>query len=214
MIKGIIFDMDGTLVDSMEYWINSGMELVAEMILPKYPKFLSKDIAFIDVPKHLLTDIDDKKLLGEMYYRWNYEKMKKNYEFVQLKEGVKEFLDSCKSKGIKMSVATATTKDLTFDVLKRLGIDSYFEEIVTVDMGYKPKIFSDIYDHCLETLGFSKDEVLVFEDTFEPINTLKNSFYKVVGVNDKSSSFYQKKIKELVNYYIDTYKDLNIENLK
>ena len=206
MIKGIIFDMDGTLIDSMIYWRKSGIEVIEEMIRPRYPELFKNDVPLNNVIETMINNIEDKEFLMEVLKTWYLVKMKEYYKKVDYKMGAKEFLDDCKKKGIKMCLATATPESLAMPVIERLGLTKYFDEIKTTDMGFRSKRFSDIYDYCLKSMNLDKNEVLLFEDTLTPIKTLKKANYKIVGVQDDASSHQEKEIRDLVNVFIDNYK--------
>ena len=212
MIKGIIFDMDGTLIDSMCYWRKSGIEVIDEMIKPRYPNLFKENVPLNNVIETMMTNIDDKAFLTDVLKTWYLVKMVEYYKRVEVKEGAIDFLNDCKEKGIKMCLATATPKDMALPVIKRLGLEKYFVEIKTTDMGFRSKRFSDIYDFCLNKMGLTKDEVLVFEDTLSPITTLNSNNYKIVAVQDDASKNNEQEIKQLSNFYIETYKGLDIQN--
>ena len=163
MIKGAIFDFDGTLVDSMFIWDTFGED---------YLRTLGKE------PKENLTEAFKTFTLEQAaeYYREHYgvtlsvneivdgvnEMVTKLYRTkVTLKDGVREFLEALKSRGVKMCVATVTDRPIVEGVLNRLGIRDLFTEIFTcAEVGYN-KETPHIYRAALEVLGTKKDETVV-----------------------------------------------------
>ena len=184
MIKGAIFDFDGTLVDSMFIWDTFGED---------YLRTLGKE------PKENLTETFKTFTLEQAaeYYREHYgvalsvneivdgvnEMVAKLYRTkVTLKDGVREFLEALKSQGVKMCVATVTDRPIVEDVLNRLGIRDFFTEIFTcAEVGYN-KETPHIYRAALKALGTKKDETVVFEDALHALMTAKNDGFPVAAV--------------------------------
>ena len=206
MIKGAIFDFDGTLVDSMFIWDTFGED---------YLRTLGKE------PNENLTETFKTFTLEQAaeYYRDNYgvtlsvgeivdgvnEMVAEIYRTkVTLKRGVFEFLRDLHSKGVKMSVATVTDRPIVEDVLNRLGIRDFFTEIFTcAEVGYN-KETPHIYRAALEALGTKKEETVVFEDALHALMTAKKDGFPVASVYDKHEPR-QIEMKAVADYYISDY---------
>ena len=211
MIKGAIFDFDGTLVDSMFIWDTFGED---------YLRTLGKE------PKENLTETFKTFTLEQAaeYYREHYgvtlsvgeivdgvnEMVAEIYRTkVTLKDGVREFLEALKSQGVKMCVATVTDRPIVEDVLCNLGIRDFFTEIFTcAEVGYN-KETPHIYRVALEVLGTSKEETVVFEDALHALMTAKNDGFTVAAVYDKHE-LRQTEMKENSDYYITNYETVKI----
>ena len=211
MIKGAIFDFDGTLVDSMFIWDTFGED---------YLRTLGKE------PKENLTETFKTFTLEQAaeYYREHYgvtlsvgeivdgvnEMVSEIYRTkVALKNGVLEFLRDLRSKGVKMCVATVTDRPIVEDVLKKLGIRDFFTEIFTcAEVGYN-KETPHIYRAALEALGTKKDETVVFEDALHALITAKKDGFKVAAVYDRHE-INQTQMKENGDYYITDFKTAQI----
>ena len=207
MIKGAIFDFDGTLVDSMFIWDTFGED---------YLRTLEKE------PKENLAETFKTFTLEQAaeYYREHYgvtlsvEKIVDDINktvaeiyrtMVILKDGVREFLEALKSQGVKMCVATVTDRPIVEDVLEGLGIRDFFDGILTsAEVGYN-KETSHIYRKALEVLGTPKKETLVFEDALHALMTAKNDGFSVAAVYDKHEPR-QVEMRALADYYISDYK--------
>ncbi|MBQ4570004.1 MAG: bifunctional hydroxymethylpyrimidine kinase/phosphomethylpyrimidine kinase [Ruminococcus sp.] len=206
MLKGAIFDFDGTLVDSMFIWETFGEE---------YLKSLGKE------PKENLRETFATFTLEQAaeYYQKHYEVTLSVEEIVTgvnrmvaeayrdkvgLKTGVAEFLQKLYSKGVKMCVATLTDKNLVDEVLERLGVRNYFSEIfTTAEVGHSKKE-PHIYRVALEYMGTNKSNTVVFEDAFYALMTAKNDGFKVAAVYDKSETN-QVMMRANADYYISDY---------
>ena len=206
MIKGAIFDFDGTLVDSMFIWDTFGED---------YLRTLGKE------PRENLTETFKTFTLEQAakYYREHYgvtlsvgeivdgvnEMVSEIYRTkVALKNGVPEFLHDLQSKGVKMCVATVTDRPIVEDVLVSLGIRDFFVEILTcAEVGYN-KETPHIYRAALGVLGTKKDETVVFEDALHALITAKKDGFKVAAVYDRHER-HQTQMKENGDYYITNY---------
>lgn len=206
MIKGAIFDFDGTLVDSMWIWDTFGED---------YLRTLGKE------PTENLTETFKTFTLEQAaeYYREHYgvtlsvkeivdgmnDMVEKYYaEKVTLKHGAADFLKSLSEKGVKMCVATVTDKYIVEDTLDRLGVRSYFSEIFTCAQIGSDKTKPHIYRTALRHLGTKKIETLVLEDAYHALMTAKNDGFTVAAVYDQHETM-QMEMKASADYYISDY---------
>lgn len=213
MLKGAIFDFDGTLVDSMFIWETFGEDYLRS--LGKEPKEnLRKTFATFTLEQ------------AAEYYRQHYgvnlsaeeivsginEMVLQSYRTkVKLKSGVAEFLEKLKRQGIKMCVATVTDRFVVEEVLKRLGVRDYFSEIFTCSEIGSNKETPEIYNTALEHLKTEKSETVVFEDAYYALMTAKNAGFRVAGVFDKHEKN-QVQMKANADYYITDYTLFNFTN--
>lgn len=210
--KFAIFDLDGTLVESMKYWRGLPFAFLNEKYgLKDFPQEAIEYVIFSNVNCN-----GDFKYLNEKYgypemtvtLQDVFDMMYKFYSTViDIKPYVREFLDKLKSEGVRCAIATATPIRESSKVLERLGLSEYFEFILTTrDVG-KGKEYPDIFDICLERLGATKENTVVFEDALYSIKTLKANGYRVCGIEDYCERD-QTKVKELSDVYIESYKEL------
>lgn len=208
MLKGAIFDFDGTLVDSMFIWDTIGED---------YLRSLGKE-PHEDLKETFLTLTLEE---AAEYYRTHYGVTLFVKEIVDgvnamvegiyktrvtLKHGVAEYLRLLKENGARMCIATVTDRYLVEETLERLGILQYFSEIFTcAEVGYgKDKPI--IYRKALEHLGTTKNETYVFEDSLFALKTAWADEFSTVGVYDRYEDK-QEDIMTLADYYISDYKD-------
>ena len=208
MIKGAIFDLDGTLLDSMFIWDTIGED---------YLRSLGKE------PHEDLKETFMTLTLEEAaeYYREHYGVTLSVKEIVDgvnamvegiyrtkvtLKPGIVGYLRWLKENGARMCVATVTDRYLVEETLERLGVRNYFSEIFTcAEVGYgKDKPI--IYQKALEHLGTEKDETYVFEDMLFALNTAKTDGFPTVGVYDRHEAD-QDELKRLADYYVLDFTD-------
>ena len=211
MIKGAIFDFDGTLVDSMFIW-----DTIGEVYLR------SLDIE----PRENLAETFKTFTLEESaeYYRTHYGVSLSVAEIVDgvnrmiedlykstvpLKKGVAEFLAGLSKDGVRMCIATVTDKYLVEAALTRLKVRQYFGEIITTAEVGCGKNDPNIYRTALAYLGTEKRETLVFEDVLHALMTAKNDGFPVAAVYDKHE-IRQTEMKANGDYYITDYKTVKI----
>ena len=205
--KAIIFDLDGTLIDSMNVWSDIDKEFFKMHDLPfeeDYQKEIGhkglKEIAAYTKSRYKLKESED-----EIISIW-LDMAKEAYAYkIPLKEGVKSFLEYLQSKNIKMGIATSNSLELTELVLKHHDIYKYFSKVVTVNELKTNKGSPDIYLHISDSFGLVPNECIVFEDLLTGIKTAKKAGYKVVGVKEKSSLDKEKEIREIADLYISNY---------
>lgn len=188
MIKCAIFDMDGTLVDSMPMWRDITYEyakfkgITAEEGLHHQMNRLSlKQCAelYISLGANGSTDevIDE---LSQFAYRGYCEK-------VDEKPHAAEFVRLLHENGVKTAVATASVAEGVKAALVRLGMADSIDLILTcADVG-KSKEYPDIFLRCAEHFGAAPTECVVFEDSAHAIQTAKAAGFPVVSVTDSIS---------------------------
>lgn len=210
MIKGAMFDLDGTILDSMSMW---------DTICGDYLRSLGK------TPNENLKEFLKTFTLEQTahYYRENYgitlsvneitdgiNKMLERYyaETLPLKSGIEDFLKKLKAKDVKMCIATATDKVLAEAALGRLGIREYFSEIFTCTSVGHSKEEPHIYREALKHLATAKNETVVFEDALHALKTAKTDGFVTVGVFDAHEAN-QEELKKTADCYIEGFSDFD-----
>lgn len=206
-IKGAIFDMDGTLVDSLFFW-DMLWERIGNDFLGGKP-FRPTDEE--DKNMRTLTLYDSMCYLNSIYHIVPDDEILADYAIkmlgnfyiteVKLKAGAEEFLHRCKEYGIKMCIASASNFEYIKSVIENLNIDSFFSEIFSCEKIGKGKEEPDIYLTALEFLGTKKEETCVFEDSLTAIKTAKKIGMKTVAIYDKYN-YGQDEMKLIADEYV------------
>lgn len=188
-IEGAIFDIDGTLLDSMNMWKNVGSSYVR--MKGKVPEAdldeIIKDMSFLESARYIKVHYQFEEDIEAMMDEVN-QMVKENYQGkIQEKPFVKEFLERLRDKGVPMCVATATDESLVKACLKRLGLLEYFKEIFTCRNVGAGKEQPDIYEAALQRLGTLKEKTFVFEDVLHAVKTAKQAGFPVAALYDESS---------------------------
>ena len=189
-IKAAIFDLDGTVLDSMEAWAELDSNFLQRLGLAPKPG-LQEDVMALTLRqsagyfrKEYGVPLSEDEIINLIH-----GEIRKAYEqHLQLKSGAGSALKYLKSYNLPMAVATATEKHLAQAALRRLGVLDYFSGIFTCEMVGKAKTEPDVYIAAAEFLGFERNEILVFEDAPFAARTAFDAGFKVAIVHDKISA--------------------------
>lgn len=183
-LTGAIFDLDGTLLDSMSIWDTVGEAyLLAQGRQPeeginlKFRSMSLRQAAVYYQTAYGVTDSAEEIMAGvnrmvERFYRTE----------VRPKPGVPGFLEALRRRGVPMCVATATDRYLVEDALTHAGIRDYFSAVFTCTEVGHGKDEPHIYEAALAYLGTPKAETPVFEDVLHAVRTAKEAGFPVVAV--------------------------------
>lgn len=206
-MKAFIFDLDGTLTDSMYVWVNADRKFLGKFgIEPddEYNRTITS-LTFTEGVNYIKTryniDMTQEEIMNELY-NLAYDEYEKN---VNLKKGVIEFLDRVKKQRIKLGIATSSIKDMCYAVLKRHDILKYFDTIVFSDDVGVNKTFPDIYIETAKRLGEDIKNCVVFEDVPHAAMGAKKSGAFVVGVYDEFSDDKKEEMEKICDKYINSF---------
>lgn len=213
-IKGAVFDMDGTLVDSLFLW-NVLWDRFAqryfgtETFRPAEEDDRAVRTMTLKDAMHYIHTVYGIGADGEELLKAANEMIKTFYESEVLpKEGVVEFLEQCRQKGIKMCIASATAQEFVEAGMKHCGIDRYFSRIFSCAEIGKGKEEPDIFLASMQYLGTEPEETCVFEDSLVSLKTAHRIGMKTVGIYDQHN-YGQAEIKEIADVYIAEGETLN-----
>lgn len=180
--------MDGTLVDSMQYWDHVCCDFIRELGIYEdglmetvNPMTLNQMVEYLNGRFNLTLSAET--IIGRMR-----ELMRVHYQNdVFVKPGVLRFLDSLKEQGVPMCVASTTPMNLVELCLDRLDLRKYFVFAVSAETVGKGKTEPDIYLYAAERLGGAPEETMVFEDAMKAGQTAKRAGFSVTAVYDETS---------------------------
>lgn len=203
-IKGAIFDMDGTLLDSMKYWDTVGKEYLERngITVDKKTENNILNIGILRFSEFCRENYGMDVTYEEVLYDIHAIMEEKYDTVVTLKSGAKEMLEKFKQNGVKMCVATATEQATAKKILKKMGILEYFSEVFTTTMVGENKNSPLIYETALNHLGTPKDETYIFEDAWYAINTAHKNGFKVIGIEDANTVVPTSEIAPLCDFFL------------
>ncbi|MCD8021220.1 MAG: HAD family phosphatase [Clostridiales bacterium] len=200
-IRGAIFDVDGTLLDSMSIWDDLGARYLRSLQVEPESDLqnilntmtVEEGAAYMKERYHLETSEEEigraTLQVVESFY----------YEEAPLKSGVRELLEDFRQRGIPMVVASSSARDHIEAAFRRLGILEYFERIFTCTEIGVGKTRPDIFLTAAEFLKAKPEEVYVFEDAIHAVETAKNAGFPVVAVYDEASKMEWSQICEMAD---------------
>lgn len=211
-MKACIFDMDGTLVDSMMYWENCGALYVesqgkkADAGLNRILFSMSMDQGADYLIENYLQEYSRSTVINGII-----GVLKDAYATkIQLKNGALDFLNELKKNNIPFALATATDRKLWTACFERLGIAKLFDYTITCGEVGSGKEFPAIYLDAAGKLGTAPEDTVVFEDMAGPVKTAKNAGFKVCAIKDEASKTSFEKIQKIADYFIEDYSQASI----
>ena len=203
-----IFDMDGTLVDSMCYWRNMEREFLTRkgvtdnleeileatkpMTLAEFSAYFSKICGVEFTPEQLIAECEE--IMAE-HYRND----------VQIKPGVREYLDALQQKGVPMCVASATNKPLVELCLEKLGLRPYFRFILScVEVG-AGKSRPDVFLEAARRLGGEPADCAVYEDAIYAVRSAHAAGFYVVAVKDEHNGASWDEMRETADEILENW---------
>ncbi|MBO5163078.1 MAG: HAD family phosphatase [Ruminococcus sp.] len=205
MIKGIIFDLDGTLIDSMKIWYDIDRRFLIENGIADPPREISERLKKMTVfqSSEVLRSEFGLKCSREYVINRIEELVRIEYEEnIPLKQGVLELLDLLDKRGIPYGIATATYKALAEAALKRLGIFDRSLFLLTDKEYPNGKKFPDIFLGGAELLGTLPSETLVVEDSLHCVETAKKAGFRTAAVYDESAAPDRAELERTADHYI------------
>ncbi|MDF2533059.1 MAG: haloacid dehalogenase superfamily protein subfamily variant 3 with third motif having or [Clostridia bacterium] len=209
-IKAAIFDLDGTLIDSMGIWGKVDIDFLEKRGIetPADLRDYIEHLSFVDTAKYFKDRFKLSESIEVIMDEWNSMAYYEYSNTVTLKPGAKEYLECIKSKGIKLALATSNSHVLLEAVLKNNGVFEYFESITTTIEVDKGKNHPDIYLLSAKKLGVSPKQCIVFEDILPAVMGAKAAEMKVVAIYDAYSEHQREAILKNADYFIYEYKEL------
>ncbi|HCE77646.1 MAG TPA: hypothetical protein DEP61_01805 [Lachnospiraceae bacterium] len=202
-VQAAVFDIDGTLLDSMSFWDSLGERYLQERgELPEpglrdmlFPMTLEESVQYLK-GAYRLPDSEGEIRNGlyrltERFYR----------EEVSLKKGAEDFVRRLSGAGVPMVLCTTGEAELEKAALSRLGVRNLFGDFLACGDIHLTKRTPDIYLLCAERLGAEPSDTVVFEDTLQALEAAKRGGFLTAAVEDAADKKEQEKIVKTAEFY-------------
>ena len=209
-IKACIFDLDGTVVDSMWVWGQIDIDYLAKYGY-EVPENMGKDFegaSMVEVAKYFKSRFNIENDIDSIISEWNDMAIEQYTNNVHLKTGLAEFLAFLKKNDIKIGLYTSNSLVLASATLKANNVFTYFNAITAGCSGIKGKPEPDGYLITAEKLEVNPSECLVFEDLAMGIKAGKNAGMKTCAIKDAYSMYQDDEKRLLADYYIEDYNEI------
>lgn len=206
--KAVLFDLDGTLIESMGIWEKINRDYLARYG-KVYPEGLTERLdgtTFVLAAGIFISEFDIPGPPERIMAEWTDQAFQEYGRKLPLKPGVFDILEYLKKNQVPTAIASANTHELIKMTLKERGMADYFREIVTCDEVGPNKPEPDVYLEAAGRLGVAPKDCLVFEDMSHGILAGKRAGMTVCAMEDDYSLFEQAAKAELSDFYIDDYK--------
>lgn len=206
-IKGAIFDLDGTLVDSMGVWHRIDDEFLGRRGFPADETYKQavKTMKYETAAHYTIERYGLSETPEEVMAEWDAMAMHEYRYHIKCKPGAAEFLRYLKSQGVKIALATVSHRALLEAVLKGNDILELFDALTDVSQVSRGKEEPDLYWLAAEQMGLAPQECMVFEDVLLGISSAKRGGFYTCGVKDHSSKAEEQEIRQVADCFVESF---------
>lgn len=210
---GVIFDCDGTLVDSMEAWHEVDRQLCAEAGIALTPQ--DADAITTMSLEEASAYMHEQCGLGESteaVMAMIFDRMRAFYaNEVEARPGALAFVRALHERGVPLAVASSTSPDMLRACLDRCGFTPYLQAIVSVDDLNTSKREPTVYDHARSFLGTDRAHTWGFEDAAYALDTLRGAGYRTAAIYDNDISGTREALRERADVYFEDFTQLDVD---
>ncbi|MCC8044247.1 MAG: HAD family phosphatase [Clostridiales bacterium] len=205
--EAVIFDLDGTLMDSMWMWADIDIEFLSRFnqAPPEDLAVTIEGMGFTETAQYFKERFALPCTVEEIKQEWNRMAFQKYSCEVPLKAGARHFLSYLKERQIPVAIASSNSRELIVACLTNNHVETFFDQIVISCEVARGKPSPDVYLLAADRLGVLADQCLVFEDVPMGILAGKNAGMRVCAMEDDFSIARRQEIRSLADYYIRSY---------
>ncbi len=206
-LRGAIFDLDGTLVDSMGVWHRIDDEFLGRRGFPADESYKQavKTMKYETAAHYTIRRYGLSESPEEVMAEWDSMALHEYRYNIKCKPGAAEFLHYLKSKGVKLALATVSHRALLEAVLKGNDIFDLFDVLTDVSQVSRGKEEPDLYLFAAKQMKLEPRECMVFEDVLLGIDSAKRGGFYTCGVKDHSSEDEEMEIRRVADYFVESF---------
>lgn len=210
-IEAIIFDLDGTMIDSMRVWKDIDNQYIEKYNLTEPENFHEgmEGLSYTETAEYFLKVFPTlSKTVEDLKEEWYEMALYKYAHEMELKEGLEELIRGARKQGIRIGIATSNDRKLVEACLSGMNVEDLVDTIATGCEVKKGKPAPDVYLKAARDLEVAPEKCLVFEDVPMGIMAGKNAGMRVCAVDDWFSAPQTERKKELADYFIKNYNEI------
>jgi HAD superfamily hydrolase (TIGR01509 family) len=213
MKKAYIFDLDGTLLDSMSVWADVDIAFLTKRGIPPPDDYADaiSSMSFTECARYTIERFGLNDSVEDLLREWNESAKLAYADTVQMKPYAKEYLRLLRERDAKLAIATSTLPELCRLALSKHGISDWFDVICNSDEVGCGKSRPDIFLLCADRLGVTPVDCAVFEDILPAVKSAKSVGMTVYGVYDESSRSDWEEIRRIADYAVLDFGELFAE---
>ena len=210
MQKTYIFDLDGTLIDSMPVGVGIVLGFLDEKGISYPDDIVTRltPLGYKGSAKYIADHLSGGYQLEQIYEYFKAETLRAYGETIPLKANVKETLEKLKAQGCSLNVLTASPQLLTDICMKRLGIYDLFDNAWSIDVFGLTKAEEGIYVEAAKRIGVEPKDCTMVDDNLQVLKTAKKVGMETIGVYDDSSKDVMKEMQEVADKYVIDFADI------
>lgn len=207
-LKAAIFDLDGTLLDSMQVWGQIDVDFLAErgIALPEDYQAAITPMSPYEAAVYTIERFHFSDTPEELMHLWHSMAFYYYRDVLELKPGAYEYVRQLHAEGIPMVVASSSFREMIEAALDRTGLLECFSAIVTTEEVERGKQFPDIYLKCAEILQVKPEQCAVFEDIAEAIQGANAGGFFTIGVKEPGQD--EETMRRIANRFINGFAEL------
>lgn len=207
--EAAIFDLDGTLLDSMGIWERIDKTFLQKRNLTVPEDYAAKisSLSFAETAQYTIARFKLNEKAEDIMQEWSEMAAYEYTHHVRLLPYALDYLLKLKEAGIRLAVATGMTVKLAIPCLKNNGILELFHAVCSTDEVPRGKEYPDVFEFAAEKLGVPPEKCIVFDDVLPAIKSAKQAQMLTCGVYDKYSERQRTEIEKLADYYLLDWRD-------
>ena len=212
-MKAFIFDLDGTLLDSLNVWHNIDIEFLKKRGLAVPQDYVDSvsSMSFPEAAAYTIKRFNLPDSAEGLMQEWNDMAVYFYENTVQMKPYAKEYLFSLRDRGVKLAIATSSTPELYEPALRGHGVYELFDVICNAQEAGCGKTQPDIFLLTARKLGVQPKDCIVFEDILPAVESAKSAGMTVCGVFDEASKNDWEQIKKTADYALLNFKNAHLD---
>lgn len=207
--EAAIFDLDGTLLDSMGIWEQIDISFLRKRNLSVPEDYAAKisSLSFEETAQYTIARFKLNEKAEDIMREWSEMAAYEYAHHVRMLPYASDYLLRLKAAGVRLAVATGMTMTLAVPCLENNAIFDLFDAVCSTDEVAHGKEYPDVFELVADRIGVPPEKCIVFDDVLPAIKSAKRAHMITCGVYDKYSERQRAEIEKLADYYLLDWRD-------